>query len=82
MEDNREYLILPVSEIPKIVFSEILETSAETLRRSVDLLKTLIKWEGLQPSFISSLDNTEGPYTYEEIIVILSGPEWSNPGPM
>lgn len=82
MSENREYLIFPVSEISKINFEQILETSEETLRRSVNLAKTLIKWEGNPPEFISSIENKEGPYTYDEIIEILSTPEWSNPGPM
>lgn len=82
MSENREYLIFPVSEINKVDFNQILETSEETLRKSIDLTKTLIKWENAQPSFVESLTGKEGPYTYDEIIVILATNEWSNSGPM
>lgn len=77
MYSTRQYIIFPVTEIPKIDFNEVLETSQYTLRRSVDQTKTFVKWPGEQPTCIDSLLNTEGPYTYEEIIAIMSTPEWT-----
>lgn len=77
--EEREYLILNVSEIPLIDFNEIEETSAETLRLSVDKTKTVIKWDGVQPTFVDTLTTKEGPYTYDEILNILSTPEWTAP---
>jgi hypothetical protein len=79
---NREYLIFNVSEIPLVDFNYVMETSAETLRRSVDGTKTFIKWESQPPGFISEMTTKEGPYTYEEILMILSRSEWTNPNPM
>ena len=46
MYNNREFMIFEVSELPQIDFSQVLETSAETVRRSVDGLKTFVKWDG------------------------------------
>jgi hypothetical protein len=80
--ENREYMIFNVLELPVIDFSQVLETSAETVRKSVDGSKTFVKWEGQEPSFISSLQTKEGPYTYSEILQILSTPEWTDPTPM
>lgn len=80
--DNREYMIFNVSELPQIDFSQVLETSAETVRKSVDGTKTFVKWEGEQPACVISLTTKEGPYTYEEILQILSGPEWTDPNPI
>lgn len=77
--EEREYLILNVSEIPLIDFNEIEETSADTLRKSVDEQKTVIKWEGAQPAFVSNLTTKEGPYTYDQILEIMSTPEWMSP---
>jgi hypothetical protein len=79
MYNLKEYLIFPITEVSKIDFNQVLETSEETLRKSVDNLKTFIKWLGEQPSFVSTLENAEGPYTYEEILVILSTEEWTPP---
>lgn len=77
--DDREFLILNVSEIPLIDFNEIEETSAETLRKSVNEQKVVIKWDGVQPAFVNSLTTKEGPYTYDEILEIMSTPEWMAP---
>ena len=80
--ENRQYMIFNVSELPQIDFSQVLETSAETVRKSVDGTKTFVKWDGEQPLCVSSLTTKEGPYTYEEILQILSGPEWTDPNPI
>lgn len=45
MYETRNYLIIPVSEIAKVDFTAVLETSADTLRRSVDGTKTFVKWD-------------------------------------
>jgi hypothetical protein len=80
MYENRNYLILPVTEISKVDFNQVCETSAETVRKSIDETKTFIKWDDQEPSFINDLEGTEGPYTYEEIMVILSTEEWLGNG--
>jgi len=77
--DTRRYMIFPFSQINLINFDEVFETSAETVRLSADETKTFVKWDGETPSCISLLTNTEGPYTHEEILVILSTPEWTEP---
>lgn len=76
--ENREYLVLPVSELNKVDFDQVLETSADTVRKSIDGNKTFIKWEGDEPSFVSQISNIEGPYTYEEICEILNTNEWTS----
>lgn len=45
MYENRNYLIIPVSEVPKVDFSQVCESSPETLRKSVDETKTFVKWD-------------------------------------
>ena len=78
--NNRQFMIFNVSELPNINFNEVLETSAETVRKSVDETKTFVKWEGQEiPQSVQSLQTKEGPYTYEEILNILSTPEWTSP---
>ena len=78
--ENREFMIFNVSELPQIDFTQVLETSAETVRKSVDETKTFVKWDGATiPSSVASLTTKEGPYTYDEILAILSTPEWTSP---
>ena len=78
--NNREFMIFNVSELPNINFEEVLETSIDTVRKSVDETKTFVKWDGpIMPLSVQSLTTKEGPYTYDEILQILSTPEWSEP---
>ncbi len=77
--ENREFMIFNVLELPNIDFTQVLETSEETVRKSVDETKTFVKWDGEMPECVSTLTTKEGPYTYDEILVILSTPEWSKP---
>lgn len=78
--NNRHFMIFSVTELSKINFEEVKETSIETVRRSLDGAKTFVKWDTESiPSSVSSLTTKEGPYTYEEIIEILSTSEWSDP---
>jgi hypothetical protein len=77
---NREFMIFNVSELPNVDFTQVLETSIDTVRKSVDETKTFVKWDGeVIPSSVDVLTTKEGPYTYEEILGILATPEWTNP---
>ena len=78
MYEQRNFVIFSVTELDQINFSEVLETSAETVRKSVDGTKTFVKWDdgGSVPSSVQALTTVEGPYTYTEILEILSGEEW------
>ena len=74
------YMIFPVSELNKIDFSQVLENSQDTVRKSIDGSLTFINWYGTSadmPEFLNTVAGTQGPYTYEEILSILSGPEWT-----
>lgn len=76
---NREFMIFNVSELNQIDFTKVLETSADTVRKSVNQSKTFVKWDGTIPDCVNNLTTKEGPYTYEEILVILSNSEWIDP---
>tara|TARA_Y100000004_G_scaffold148268_1_gene169712 strand:+ start:253 stop:501 length:249 start_codon:yes stop_codon:yes gene_type:complete len=76
---TRTYLIIKTAELGTVDFSQVLETSSDTVRRSVDDTKTFIKWEGDQPAFVANLTGTEGPYTNAEIKTILATDAWSAP---
>lgn len=42
---NRRWLVIPISEIPNIDFSQVLQPSVNSLRYSVDRSKTFVKYE-------------------------------------
>ena len=72
---SKNYVILNDSDIPSIDFSQVMETSADTLRYSVDGSQTFVKFEGSTPSFLEGKTQS----TYSEILTILAGPEWTDP---
>ncbi len=77
--EQRQFMIFNVSELTNIDFSQVLETSIDTVRKSIDETKTFVKWDGNTiPSSVDSLTTKEGPYTYQEIIDILNTPEWTS----
>jgi hypothetical protein len=77
MFETRKYLIFPTSQLDKVDFNQVGETSEETVRKSVDETKTFVKWDGSDPTFIHELTDTEGSYNHEQMLQILSGPEWN-----
>ena len=63
--ENRKYIIFNVSELDKINFYEVQETSVDTIRKSVDETLTFVKYDGDEmPSSVLSLT------TKQELIFI------------
>ena len=112
--ENRQYMIFSLTEVDTIDFNEVLQTSAETLRKSNDGTKSFVKWEtkiitNLPPTHlaldengqpieeptteeestvefyipesVNALTTKEGPYSHDEILLILAGTEWTAPNP-
>lgn len=78
MSHNRSYAIVPIENINEVDFSEVLETSKETVVKSVDGTLFFVKWEGETPLSISTIANVVYK-NYDEIISILGTPEWADP---
>ncbi len=72
---NRNYVIIDASEVSSVDFNQVLETSADTLRYSLDGSQTFIKFVGDTPSFLEG----KTTYTNAEILTILAGEEWTDP---
>jgi hypothetical protein len=79
MYEHRNFAIFSLTEIDKIDFSQVLETSADTLRKSIDETRSFVKWDENQPEFVSTLATLEGPHTYDEMLNILNTEEWLSP---
>lgn len=82
MYTDRNYCIFSTEELDTIDFTQVHETSADTVRRSVDGTKTFVKWDGEAPPCVQALQTASPHYTHEEILQILSTPEWSAPEDM
>ena len=63
----KTYVIINANEVSSVNFSEVLETSANTLRYNKDGTKTFVKYKGDQPSFLNGMTT----YTESEIKAIL-----------
>ena len=71
-------MIFNVSELDQIDFSKVLETSQDTVRKSVDQTKTFVKWNDEIPDCVLNLLTKEGPYSYEEMLEIMNTDEWKS----
>lgn len=74
---SKKYVILDADEVSSIDFSQVLESSAQTLRFSLDGSQTFVKFEGTTPDFLAG----KTQYTHSEMLTILAGPEWTDPNP-
>ena len=82
MYTSRQFMIFDVSEVLAINYTQVHETSPESLRLSADGTKTFVKWDGDMPVCVRNLWTKQGPYTYDEMISILDTPEWKTVAPM
>ncbi len=75
----RTYAVINISDLELIDFSQIDETSANTIRKSLDNTKFVIKWNE-EPTFIKDGSIVPfGIYSHSEILEIMSTAEWSEP---
>lgn len=72
---SKTYCIINTSDVSSVDFDQVFETSAETLRYSLDGSQTFVKYEGDTPSFLAGKDT----YTHSEILTILATDEWTDP---
>ena len=72
---SKSYVIIDASDVPSIDFDQVMETSVDTLRYSLDGSQTFVKFDGPTPSFLDG----KTQFTHSEILTILAGPEWTDP---
>ena len=71
---SRKYVIINANEVSYVNFDQVDETSADTIRYSVDGTKTFVKFDtDTTPSFLDG----KTQYSHSEILTVLSGDEWT-----
>ena len=70
---SRTYCIIDQADVADVDFSQVCETSAETLRYNVAGDKTFVKYEGAKPRFLYGKDT----YTHSQILTILDQSSWT-----
>jgi di/tripeptidase len=78
--NNRKYVIIPADSdtMNSINFSEVMETSKDTCRYSVDGTKTFVKYAGEMPASVAAVTGKSQEYTHDEILTILQTEEWTS----
>ena len=73
---SRKYVIINADEVDSVDFSQVDETSADTVRYSLDGSKTFVKFDSdTTPSFLEG----KTQYSHSEMLAILAGEEWTDP---
>ena len=70
--ENRHYVIISSSDVSNIDFSQVMETSADTLRFSLDDTLTFVKYDGDMPSSVTACSSKSQEYSHSEILAILN----------
>ena len=73
--NTRTYVILDASEVGNVDFDQVMQSSADKLRYSLDGSKFVVKFEGDTPSFLIG----EPQYDHSEILTIMQSAEWTDP---
>lgn len=75
------YNTIAIADLNSIDFTQVEQTSIETIRKSIDETQFVIKWKA-QPSFIK--DGTVTPletYNHAQCIELMGTSFWSTPEP-
>jgi len=81
MHNNKTYAIINLTDISLIDFSQIAQSSASTIRKSLDDTQFVIKWEdGYTPTFITDASVVPvGTYDHHAILELMATDKWSEP---
>lgn len=80
--DNRHYVVISSGDAALVDFNEVMETSINTLRYSVDGTLTFVKYEGDMPASVAACSSKSQEYGYEEFLELLSSEVWTSGMPM
>jgi len=78
----RQYAVINLENTDKVIFSQVNQSSAQTMRRNLANTQGLISWS-TEPSFITngSLPIIGSVMTHSEALELMSSSEWSEPMP-
>ena len=71
--ENRRWVIINVSDVTDEMIDIAIQTSRDTLRKTLDGSKTILKWEGTTPTVFNGMTI----YNHSEILTELAKPEWN-----
>ena len=80
--NNRSYIVIDLSNTDKVLFSQVNQSSAQSMRRNLANTQGLLSYS-VTPSFISdgSVVPVGDVMNQTEALTLLSGSDWSEPMP-
>lgn len=78
----RQYVVIELTETDKVIFSQVNQSSAQTMRRNLANTQGLLSYS-VEPSFITngSLPIVGSVMNQTECLELMSSSEWSIPMP-
>ena len=73
MYENRKWVIVNVSDITDEMIVNSIQSSSDTLRKSLDNNKAILKWDGDTPTCFDGLT----AYNHSEILTELAKNTWT-----
>ena len=73
--ENRKWIIINVSDITEEMIDNANQTSMNTLRKTLDGSKAILKWDGDTPTVFDGMTT----YNQSEILIELAKSAWSQP---
>ena len=76
----RQYAVIELTETNKVIFSQVNQSSAQTMRRNLANTEGLISWS-TEPSFITngSLPIVGSVMTHSEALELMATDAWTDP---
>jgi len=78
----RQYAVINLENTDKVIYSQVNQSSAQTMRRNLANTEGLLSWS-VTPSFITngSLPIVGSVMNHEQALELMSSSEWSEPMP-
>jgi hypothetical protein len=78
----RQYAVIELTETDNVIFSQVNQSSAQTMRRNLANTQGLLSWS-TTPSFITngSLPIVGSVMSHEQALALMATPEWTEPDP-
>ena len=78
----RQYVVIELTETDKVIFSQVNQSSAQTMRRNLANTQGLLSYS-VEPSFITngSLPIVGSVMSQSECLELMASAEWSEPMP-
>ena len=80
--NNKSYIVIDLSDTDKVLFSQVNQSSAQSMRRNLANTQGLLSYS-VTPSFVSdgSIVPVGDVMNQTEALTLLSGSDWSEPMP-